>query len=339
MRHQFTLGVIAILIGSWSGASNLHASVQGQGQNEGQQGGQQEGQEGVPGAPAKPPRVVGQAQTKEEFDAWSAIEKTEGFKEKAQLNLEFLQNHPESGLTPLAHQFLALAYQQQNNYEKFVEHGEKAVAELPTSYVLMIELAVGYAERSHPDQAIVYGQRGLEVSTAGTKPAQLTTADFISKRDALQADANYAIGLSHLHHSLKGGSSKDEMVELARVHLEKAIELDPNHERAYLRLGRVYLTQQNADQALDAFARAVAVGGVTQEIAQGQLEQLYTFIHKKTDGMDEAVAKGKEFVAQKSAEKEAKLQEIQDQEAQQLTQPGATPAAAESTEEPFTLPE
>ena len=252
---------------------------------------------------------------------------------------EFLQNHPESGLTPLAHQFLALAYQQQNNYEKFVEHGEKAVAELPTSYVLMIELAVGYAERSHPDQAIVYGQRGLEVSTAGTKPAQLTTADFISKRDALQADANYAIGLSHLHHSLKGGSSKDEMVELARVHLEKAIELDPNHERAYLRLGRVYLTQQNADQALDAFARAVAVGGVTQEIAQGQLEQLYTFIHKKTDGMDEAVAKGKEFVAQKSAEKEAKLQEIQDQEAQQLTQPGATPAAAESTEEPFTLPE
>ena len=335
MRHQFTLGVIAILIGFWTGASNLHASVQGQGQNEGQQG----GQEGVPGVPAKPPRVVGQAQTKEEFDAWSVIEKTEDFKAKAQLNLEFLQNHPESGLTPLAHQFLALAYQQQNNYEKFVEHGEKAVVELPTSYVLMIELAVGYAERGHPDEALDRGQRGLEVSAAGIKPAQLTTADFISKRDALQADANYAIGLSRLHQSLKGGSSKDEMLELARVHLEKAIELDPNHERAYLRLGRVYLTQKDADQALDAFARAVAVGGITQEIAQGQLEQLYTYIHKKTEGMDEAVAKGKEFLQQKTAEKEARLQEIQDQEAQQLTQPGTTPAAAESTEEPFTLPE
>lgn len=337
MRRQSTLGVISILIGFWSGPSNLHASVQGQDQKEGQQ----EGQEGVP---AKRPRVVGQAQTKEEFDAWSVIEKlgtdtTEDFKEKAQLNLNFLQEYPDSGLTPLAHQFLALAYQQENNFEKFVEHGEKAVVELPTSYVLMIELAVGYAESGSADKAIAHGQRGLEVSAAGTKPVQLTTADFISKRDSLQADANYAIGLSRLHQSLSGGSNKDEFVEQARVHLEQAIELDPNHERAYLRLGRVCLTQQNAEQALDAFARAVAVGGQTQEIAQGQLEQLYTYIHKKTEGMDEAVAKGKEFLQQKSAEKAAKLKEIEDQEAQQLTQPGTTPAATESTEEPFTLPE
>ena len=336
MRRQFIFAVIATLIGFWGGPSNLHASAQGQGQSEGQSEDQQEGQEGVP---AKPPRVVGQAQTKEEFDAWSVIEKTEDFKEKAQLNLNFLQEHPDSGLTPLAHQFLALAYQQENNYEKFVEHGEKAVAELPTSYVLMIELAVGYAERGAPDQALSRGQQGLDLSSTATKPAQLTTTDFMSKRDGLQADANYAIGLTRLHQSLKGGSTKDELVQQARVHLEKAIDLDPNHERAYLRLGRVYLTQKNADQALDAFARAVAVGGMTQEIAQGQLEQLYTYIHKKTDGMDETVAKGKEFLAQKNAEKEARLQEIRDQEAQQLTQPGTTPAAAESTEEPFTLPE
>lgn len=332
MRHQFTLGVITILISFFPGPSNLCASVQGQDQNEGQQ----EDQEGVP---AKRPRVVGQPQTKEEFDAWSVIEKTEDIKKKAQLNLNFLQEHPESGLTPLAHQFLALAYQQQNNYEKFIEHGEKAVTELPTSYVLMIELAVGYAERGSIDQALNHGKRGLEVSAAGTKPVQLTTADFISKRDRLQADANYAIGLSRLHQSLNGGSTKDELVEQARVHLEKAIELDPNHERAYLRLGRVYLTQQNANQALDAFSRAVAVGGITQEIAQGQLEQLYTYMYKKTDGMDEAIAKSKEFVQQRSAEKEAKLQEIRDQEAQQLTQPGTTPTATESTEEPFTLPD
>ena len=332
MRHQIILALTMTLIGFWGGASNLHASLQGQGQDEGQQ----DVQEGVP---AKPPRVVGQAQTKEEFDAWSVIEKTEDFKEKAQLNLNFLQSHPESGLTPLAHQFLALAYQQDNNYEKFVEHGEKAVAELPTSYVLMIELAVGYAERGSPDQAIERGQRGLEVSTAAAKPSQLTTIDFISERDSLQADANYAIGLSRLHQSLNGGSSKDELVEQARVHLEQAIGLDPNHERAYLRLGRVYLTQSKAEPALDAFARAVAIGGITQEIAQGQLEQLYTYIYKKTEGMDETVVKGKEFLQQKNAEKEARLQEIQAQEAQQLTQPGTTPAAAESTEEPFTIPE
>ncbi len=335
MRHQFILAVIATLIGFWGGASNLQASIQSQRQTPADAA-QQEGQSGVP---AKPPRVVGQAQTKEEFDAWSVIEKTEDFKEKAQLNLNFLQEHPDSGLTPLAHQFLALAYQQENNYEKFVDHGEKAVAELPTSYVLMIELAVAYAERSEPDQAMNHGQRGLEVSAAATKPAQLTTADFVSKMDALKADANYAIGLSRLHQSLKGGSAKDDLVEQARVHLEKAAELDPNHERAYLRLGRVYLTQQNGEQALDSFARAVAVGGQTQEIAQGQLEQLYTYLHKKTEGMEDTVVEGKAFLASKNAEKEARLQEIRDQEAKQLTQPGTPPAAADSTEEPFTLPE
>ena len=338
MRHQFVFAVIATFFGFWAGVSNLHAQSEGRlGVDLGKKEGQQE--QNQQGMPAKPPRVVGQAQTKEEFDAWSVIEKTEDFKEKAQLNLNFLQEHPDSGLTPLAHQFLALAYQQENNYEKLVEHGEKAVVELPTSYVLMIELAVSYAERGEPDQALSHGQRGLDVSGAATKPTQLTTIDFVEKRDGLQADANYAMGLSRLHQSLKGGSSKDELVEQARVHLEKALELDPNHERAYLRLGRVYLTQQNANQALDAFARAVAVGGQTQEIAQGQLEQLYTYLHKKTEGMDETVAKGKEFLQEKNAEKAARLQAIQDQEAQQLTQPGTTPAAAESTEEPFTLPE
>lgn len=330
MRHQFTLRAIVVLTGLCVGAGPAVAQDQDQTQT------QQEGQGAVP---AKLPRVVGQPQTKEEFDAWSVIEKTEDFKEKAQLNLEFLQNHPESGLTPLAHQFLALAYQQENNYEKFVEHGEKAIAELPNSYVLLIELAVGYAERGNVEKSLDRGQQGLDMITVATKPDKLTAVEFVSKKGGLEADAHYALGLSNLHMSAKGGATKAEHLETSRGHLVKATELDPNHERAYLRLGRVYLGQKDANNALDAYARAVAVEGMAQEIAQGTLEQLYTFVHKKKEGIDDTVAEAKDYLNQKNAEKEARLQEIQEQEAQQLTQPGATPATTEPTDEPFTIPE
>jgi tetratricopeptide (TPR) repeat protein len=278
-------------------------------------------------APPEVVRVVGQAQTKEEYDDWTAIDQTEELQQKAELAMDFLENHPKSGLTPLAHQLLALFFQQQNEYERFVDHGEKAIAELPTSYVLLIELAVGYAERSEVQKALARAQQGLDGAAAAERPGQLSLVEWTRQKERLEADAHYALGLSNLHQSMKSSSTKTQHLDSCVEHFSKVVELEPDHDRAYLRMGRAYLGKRNAEKALEAYARAAATGGMTAEIAREQLSQLYTFVHKKTEGIEELIEQQREYLTQQKAAREAALQELQNQEMQQFILPevGETP--------------
>ena len=281
--------------------------------------------------PVKPPRVVGQAQSKEEFDAWVVIDQTADLDHKAALATEFLERFPESGLTPLAHQLLALFYQQQDEYEKFVSHGEKAISELPSAYVLLTELAVGYAERGKVVKALAIGQKGLDGSTAAEKPGQLTLMDWTRQKDRLKADGHYALGLANLHQSMKAGADKPQHLNESVAHLSQAIELEPGHERAYLRMGRAFIGLKKAEKALEASARAVAVEGLAAQIARQQLEQLYTFVHKKKEGIDDLIVQEKAYLAEKQAAKEAELKELQNQEMQQFILPTEPGTPEEST--------
>lgn len=286
-------------------------------------------------APPEPVRVVGQAQTKEEFDAWTAIDQTDDLQQKAELAMDFLEFHPKSGLTPLAHQLLALYFQQQNEYERFVEHGEKAIAELPSSYVLLIELAVGYAERGEIQKALARAQQGLDGAAAAEQPGQMSLVEWTRNKERLEADGHYALGLANLHQSMKSSSTKAQHLNSCVEHFSKVVELEPDHDRAYLRMGRAYLGKRDAEgkpeveKALEAYARAVATGGMTAEIAREQLDQLYTFIHKKTDGIEDLIKQQREYLMQQKAAKEAALQELQNQEMQQFILPdvGEAPPA------------
>ena len=205
-------------------------------------------------APPEPTRVVGQAQTKEEFDAWTAIDQTEDLQQKAELAMDFLEFHPKSGLTPLAHQLLALYFQQQNEYERFVDHGEKAIAELPSSYVLLIELAVGYAERGEVQKALTRGQQGLDGAAAAAQPGQMSLVEWTRQKERLEADGHYALGLANLHQSMKSSSTKAQHLNNCVERFSKVVELEPDHDRAYLRMGRAYLGLRNAEKALEAYA-------------------------------------------------------------------------------------
>ena len=326
MKQVFAAVALLSLSGTWEWAAAQNEEQQNQ--NQGQQAESFLLDEEEPlVAPPEPVRVVGQAQTKEEYDAWTAIDQTEDLQQKAELAMDFLENHPKSGLTPLAHQLLALFYQQHNEYEKFVEHGEKAIAELPNSYVLLIELAVGYAERADVQKALSRAQQGLDGAAAAERPGQLSLVEWTRQKERLEADGHYALGLANLHQSMKSSSTKAQHLESCVEHFSKVVEFEPDHDRAYLRLGRVYLGQRNAEKALEAYARAAASGGMTAEIAREQLDQLYTFVHKKTDGIEELINQQREYLMQQKAAKEASLQELQNQEMQQFILPeaGETP--------------
>src|SRR3989442_14958120 len=66
----------------------------------------QQGQQPAQPAP-KPPRVLGQPQTREEYDKYVAITQATDNQQRVKLSEDFLKDFPDSGLTPYVHQFSA----------------------------------------------------------------------------------------------------------------------------------------------------------------------------------------------------------------------------------------
>ncbi len=264
--------------------------------------------------PVKPPRVVGQPQSEQERQAWLAIESAPTWEEKGRLAENFLTQFPESGLTPFAHQMLAFRYQQSNDYDKFMQHAEKSLEEIPDNPVLLSLLAAAYAQRSQPDKATERAQQALRLLELMSRPPNLSAADWVMNKEQLQADSHYGLGVASLarYNQAPGAKgSEDQNLNAAVVELEKAIQLDPAHERAYFQLGVVLARQDNAEKSIEAFARAVAIGGAVQSLAREQLGKVYEFVFKNRDGMEQVIEREKEYVNQRIAQRQARLQAIQ----------------------------
>lgn len=288
-------------------AISVSAAAQAQQQQQTQQ---------APPTPPKPPRVVGQARSQEEFEAYGTIERAVTPQERAQLAEKFVEKFPDSGLTPLAHQAAAISFQEINNYEKFVEHAEKTLVELPNNVGILSRLAVAYADRGLTEQARARADNALGVVNSMTKPPQLTQAQWDAALDQVRADASYAIGTAFLDQfmktaQLKAGTdvSSDLNLKQAVENLEKAALLDPAYDRAYYRLGVAYAKRNDADNAIKNLARAVGVEGPVSSIAREELKRIYAVVHKKTEGLDQAIAQERDDVQKKIAERRAKLQE------------------------------
>lgn len=284
---------------------------------------QQPAQQPPPGQPApKPPRVLGQAQSQEEFDIWSRINAAVTPQEKAQLAEGFLEKFPESGLTAFAHQTAALAYQQMNNYDKFIHHSEKTLEELPDNPLILTSLAVAYAQKDgNADKAIEKADKGLMMLAALQRPPQVEQAQWEAQLDQLKSDAHYALGTAYLEKFSKGDQSVSNPDLLKAIeNLEKAVSLDPRYDTAYYRLAFAYVKKNDAESALKYYARAIAVEGVVSSMARESLLKVYEFVNPKKQGEEDQqyrqrvseatqqlVAQEKEYVQKKLAEKQAKL--------------------------------
>jgi len=264
--------------------------------------------------PPKPPRVVGQPQSQDEWNAWVAIEQAATLEEKGKLAEEFVTRFPESGLTPFAHQLLAFRYQQANNFEKFALHAEKTLEELPQNAVILSALAAAYAQKGQADKAIDRAQKCLQALESLSKPAQLSEGEWMLQRDQLAADARYALGAAHLakyQEPQTPSGQPDANLTKAVEELSKAVELDPSHDRAYYHLGFAYGKQNNGEKAIESYARAVALGGIAQSLARDQLQRVYQFVYKNTDGLEQIIATQKEYVEKQLADKRARAQSLQ----------------------------
>ncbi|HEY3128816.1 MAG TPA: hypothetical protein VGL91_05120 [Acidobacteriota bacterium] len=323
MKNLFTAAVILALILTPTLA--LQAVQQQQQPQQGQQ----------PAQPApKPPRVLGQPQTREEYDKYVAITQATDNQQRAKLSEDFLKDFPDSGLTPYVHQIAATTYQQLNNYDKLVEHGEATLKELPDNAVILTFLASGYAQRGKPDLAVERADKAVTAINALQAPPNVNPADFAKGKNDLLSMAYGSKGIAYVAKSqdarmkkaaepkkeepanpanpanpgatANGKKDDDPNLELALTNLKKAIELNPKDDLAYFEMGISYTLKNDADNAVDSYAKAVAIGGFVSNLAKDKLKAVLEAVLKPTQAgatepldqrvtkrMDEAVAKAK----------------------------------------------
>jgi len=255
-----------------------------------------------------------------EFDAYDAVVQATQPEQLIQLGKKFLDLFPESDLAAFVHKRMALSYQQLNDYENLVFHGEKTIELLPDDPDIRPPLAMAFAEAGENNKAIDYAVEALRILEAIDKPANTTVRQWIMFRDRAVADANYAQGLAYLKKSQ--GMVGDSTVILNRSieYLEKAIEADPRFDAAYFRLGYTYTRLNEADKAIENYARTAAIKGIAAQMAEQQLQVLYDFLKKDPAGIPQYTEEQLAYIDGKAAEKEAQIQRLEEEERMKLQQ-------------------
>lgn len=257
--------------------------------------------------PPKPPRVVGEAQTQAEFEAWLVLEQVESLAERAALAEKFLETYPESGLTPYVHHILARHYYGSNEIEKFVTHAEATLEELPNSPDLLSPLAFVYSEQGQTQKALELAERALATLEDLEKPTDVRAIDWLVQRQQVRADAYYALGRANLNrfnalNPQGDGRATDPSLTQAIENFRKAAENDPRHDYAYFRLGFSETNANNPGSAMEAYARAVAVGGVAASLAQSNLEDIHAFVTEHMSDSELAQITPQELVDREARE-------------------------------------
>jgi tetratricopeptide (TPR) repeat protein len=280
---------------------------------------QQDAQDSSEAPPPGPPRVIGQAQTQAEFDAYNAATQATLAEEKIQLARAFLEQFPESGLAPHAHKLVAFAYMEVNDFDQFVDHSQEALSELPGDPDIIPHLARVYAEQGNTVKAIQLAKQGQEIWETIEKPEGLPSDKWSAKKDEALADLHYSHGLALLRKVSGMIGDKSTVLKRAAQHLEASAGFDPSFDRAYLRLGSAHTMLNDGEKAILNFARAASLGREAAQAATERLKKVYEFVHKGTDGLEELIQREREFIQKRVAEKEAELERLRQEE--EVTQP------------------
>ena len=255
-----------------------------------------------------------------EFDAYDAVAQSTQPEELIQLGKKFLDLFPESDLAYFVHKRLAISYQQLNDYDNLVFHGEKTIELRPQDPDIRSSLAMAFAERGENNRAIDYAVEGLRILETNAKPADTPIRQWVMLRDRALADANYAQGLAYLKKSNSMGGDSTVILNRSVEYFEKAVEADPRFDAAYFRLGYTHTRLNNADKAIESYAQAAAIDGIAAQLALQELQTLYGFLKKDPAGIPQFTQEQLAYIDGKVAEKEAQIQQLEEEERMKLQQ-------------------
>jgi tetratricopeptide (TPR) repeat protein len=250
------------------------------------------------------------------------ITQTKDVGERVKLIEEFLKKFPESKYAPTLHQAATSLYQQLNDRDKMIEHGEKTLLSFPSNPAILSLLALAYTSGGEPDKAIDRASKAVSAVEKLTLPANADEARWKAERDQYLA-MNYAsMGSSYLakyelerkaqkesktvppaqegtptsaDDSAKkeieaktkepsGEPSNSGSTHLVKAHeyLSKAVDLNSQYDYAEFQLGVVYAYQNQSAKAMNVFARTVVLEGSFKDMARRNLEAIYKVTHKNS---------------------------------------------------------
>ncbi|MFI5175270.1 MAG: tetratricopeptide repeat protein [Terriglobia bacterium] len=244
-------------------------------------------------APTQAPKTAPKepkAKTQQEYEAFTKFNAETDFVKKTAEGEQFIKDFPDSELTvPFVYPRMLVGYQQQNNYEKTVEYGEKILIADPSNTFALFMLSLVIPERIKDDDldrqqkldhTTEYAKKLLEVAGSMQKPAQMTEEQWKGQKAQLLGGAYSALGFVALHKK-----NYDEAIS----NYKKSLEAFPKDPIAYYRLGLSYSFGKKNDEAIKALASSVAMNGPPQ--AKSYLEQLYKAKNNGSlDGLDKVIA-------------------------------------------------
>ena len=212
--------------------------------------------------------------------AWNSISSTIDPGTRAELALDFIETYPDSDLLFSVHHLLALYYLGLNDQDQFILHGGKALEGLPDLPDVLTHLSFVYAEGNQPEKAIKKAVRVLQIVKSLPDPDEESAIDWFSQLERLEAEANYSLGRAYLTYAEQDPEKRDLNLTRSIGYFQSSLQHDPRHAYSSLRLGHAYSNMNRAVGAVNAYARAVAIGGRTAEPARQELSRLLALIQE-----------------------------------------------------------
>ncbi|MEE8347971.1 MAG: hypothetical protein V3R94_00245, partial [Acidobacteriota bacterium] len=254
------------------------------------------------------------------FAAWQTVSSAETPDQMISTGKLFLERFPTNDIASYVHKRMAFAYQQLNDFENLVTHGDKTLELLPNDPDIRPMMALAFAERGDNNRAIDLAQQGIEVIKAMEKPAEMSVSEWLIRSERSMSDSNYAQGLAYLKKSSGMAGGGEAMMKRAVQYLSESTDSDPEFDAAYFRLGYAHTRLNEAELAVDSYARAVASDGIASALAREQLATILEFLKRDPLTIDQLVQEQRDYIDQKIAEREALAQQMEAEEELRLQQ-------------------
>ncbi len=226
-----------------------------------------------------------------ERQAWETVAQAPEAR-RAQLALDFLEHFPESGMQPLAHQFIAIQAFKGTEFEIFERHARLALEGNRSLSELESQLAFYYAESGRYAEAVTVANQLLARLQVEPTPAHPSSIAASQRDSRLLSTVRYVLGRSALGRSQvqEDPASRDTLLGQAVGHLTAALDLNPADDYTAYRLGQAYLAQGNPAKASESLAWAVNLAGFAADPALQTLRATYPAPSGDPDAIDDYLA-------------------------------------------------
>ncbi len=214
---------------------------------------------------------------------------------------KFMAANPDSKFAPCAHEYYTMAYLKLNNYDKVIEHGEKAIALGQRDVMSSLNVAKAYVASGKIGDAgldaIVGAAEAMRAEGTPSRSSTLSDEDWKKELDAATAQANdWRAYMEYAFFQLiprePDATKRLPWLDKFAVAYPDSAKFGQLHFQYFL----AYKMSNQPDKAVEAGEKAVAADP-NNLLAANLLAYDMAFVNKNPDRADQLARKALELVA------------------------------------------